>query len=194
MKIKDIINTIEEFAPLSIQESWDNSGLCIGSPEDEVSSVLLGLDCTSALVDEAIACGADMIVTHHPLIFSGIRHMDGRDGTSRKVIFLLQNNIAAMSFHTRLDAADGGINDILANLFRLSDVEKFGEALKSLYFDEVIPMIDRGLCATVYTQVSDVEDEINGLYTYDRQVCKVDKPGMREILRGAEEKLREAVE
>ena len=69
MKVKDIIRVIEEFAPLSLQEGWDNSGLCIGSPEDVVSSVLLGLDCTPELVDEAIACGADMIVTHHPLIF-----------------------------------------------------------------------------------------------------------------------------
>ena len=73
MKVKDIINIIEEFAPLGIQEKWDNSGLCIGSPEDEVTSVLMGLDCTPELVDEAIACGADMIVTHHPLIFSGLK-------------------------------------------------------------------------------------------------------------------------
>ena len=73
MKVRDIANAIEAFAPLSIQESWDNSGLCIGSPDAEVTSVLLGLDCTPELVDEAIACGADMIVTHHPLIFSGLK-------------------------------------------------------------------------------------------------------------------------
>ena len=62
-----------------------------------------------------------------------------------------------------------------------TDVNKFGEALKSLYLDEVIPMIDRGLCATVYTQVSDVEDETNGLVTYDRQIVKVKKEDMIEI-------------
>ena len=73
MKVKDIIKVIEDFAPLSIQESWDNSGLCVGSPEDEVTSVLLALDCTPALVEEAVACRADMIITHHPLIFSGLK-------------------------------------------------------------------------------------------------------------------------
>ena len=79
MKVRDITSVIEEFAPLSIQEGWDNSGLCIGSPEDEVTSVLLGLDCTPELVDEAIECGADMIVTHHPLIFSGLKKISTDD-------------------------------------------------------------------------------------------------------------------
>ena len=74
MKVKEIISVIESFAPLSLQESWDNSGLCVGSPEDEVTSVLMGLDCTPQLVDEAVACGADMIITHHPLIFSGLKN------------------------------------------------------------------------------------------------------------------------
>ena len=73
MRVGDVIRVIEEFAPLGIQEKWDNSGLCIGSPDDEVSSVLIGLDCTTELVDEAVSCGADMIVTHHPLIFSGLK-------------------------------------------------------------------------------------------------------------------------
>ena len=73
MKVKEIIKVIEDFAPLSVQEGWDNSGLCIGSPEAEVNGVLLALDCTPELVDEAVACGADMIVTHHPLIFSGLK-------------------------------------------------------------------------------------------------------------------------
>ena len=85
-RIKDVINVIEDFAPLSIQESWDNSGLCIGSPESEVSSVLLGLDCTEQLVDEAIACGADLIVTHHPLIFSGLKKISPDDPTGAAVI------------------------------------------------------------------------------------------------------------
>ena len=84
MKVKDIIKIIEDFAPLSIQEGWDNSGLCIGSPEDEVNSVLLALDCTPELVDEAVTVGADMIVTHHPLIFSGLKKIspDNKIGTA----------------------------------------------------------------------------------------------------------------
>ena len=85
MKAKDIIKVIEDFAPLSLQEGWDNSGLCVGSPDDEVTSVLLALDCTPELVDEAVACGADMIVTHHPLIFSGLKKISPEDMTGTYV-------------------------------------------------------------------------------------------------------------
>lgn len=73
MTVKDIASVIESFAPLSIQESWDNSGLVIGSEAQEVHGVLLGFDCTADLVDEAVSLGADMIITHHPLIFSGLK-------------------------------------------------------------------------------------------------------------------------
>lgn len=79
MKVRDITSVIESFAPLSIQEGWDNSGLVIGSQEQEVHGVLLGFDCTPALVDEAARCGADMIVTHHPLIFGGIKKISPED-------------------------------------------------------------------------------------------------------------------
>ena len=79
MRVGDITSAIEAFAPLSIQESWDNSGLIIGSPSQEVHGVLVGFDCTPALVDEAVSCGADMIVTHHPLIFGGIRKVSPED-------------------------------------------------------------------------------------------------------------------
>ena len=72
MKVGDISAVLEAFAPLHIQESWDNSGLIIGSPEDEVHGVLVGFDCTRALIDEAVEKGCDMVVTHHPLIFKGV--------------------------------------------------------------------------------------------------------------------------
>ena len=79
MKVKDIAACIEEFAPLSLQEEWDNSGLSIGSPEDEVHGVLVGFDCTPELIDEAVEKGADMVITHHPLIFRGLKKIDGND-------------------------------------------------------------------------------------------------------------------
>ncbi len=113
--------------PASLSCDWDNDGLMVcPDPDRKVNRILFALDITPAVVDYAKEIGADLIVSHHPLIFSGIRRMDGLSGTSRKVMTLIQRGIAAMSFHTRLDAADGGINDILANLFSLSDVEKFG--------------------------------------------------------------------
>ena len=126
-KISEIYQCLERALPSSLSCDWDNDGLMVcASPEAEVKKILFALDITPAVVEYAEKIGADLIISHHPLIFSGIRHLDGRDGTSRKVISLLKNNISAMSFHTRLDAADGGVNDILANLFSLSDIEKFG--------------------------------------------------------------------
>ena len=81
MTVRDIAAAIEAFAPLSVQEDWDNSGLCIGSPDQPVHGVLVGFDCTPQLVDEAVALGADMIVTHHPLIFHGLRTLSPDDHT-----------------------------------------------------------------------------------------------------------------
>ena len=93
-KVKDVTKVIEEFAPLSIQEKWDNSGLCVGSPEASVSSVLFGLDCTPELVDEAIECGADMIVTHHPLIFSGLKKISPEDMVGEAVFKAIKAGIS----------------------------------------------------------------------------------------------------
>ena len=127
MTVRELYKFFEEKIPRALSCDWDNDGLMVcASPEAEVKKILFALDITPAVVEYAEKIGADLIISHHPLIFSGIRHLDGRDGTSRKVISLLKNNISAMSFHTRLDAADGGVNDILANLFQLSDVQKFG--------------------------------------------------------------------
>jgi len=125
--ISAIYRHLNTVLPTSLSCDWDNDGLmvCV-SPEKEVKKILLALDVTPAVAEYAVKIGAELIISHHPLIFSGIKRMDGHDGTSRKVISLIQNDIAVMSFHTRLDAADGGVNDILASLFSLSDVEKFG--------------------------------------------------------------------
>ena len=122
MKVKDIISVIEEFAPLSLQESWDNSGLCIGSPEDSVSSVLLGLDCTPELVDEAISCGADMIVTHHPLIFSGLKKISTEDKVGEAVIKAIKAGISIYAAHTSADKVIAGVSGAMAARLGLKDV------------------------------------------------------------------------
>ena len=123
MKVKDIIALIEDFAPLSIQEGWDNSGLCVGSPEDEVSSILLGLDCTEKLVDEAIECGADMIVTHHPLIFSGLKKISPEDPVGAAVIKAVRNGISIYAAHTNADKVIAGVSGAMAARLGLTDVE-----------------------------------------------------------------------
>ena len=123
MKVRDIIETIEDFAPLSIQEGWDNSGLCVGSPEDETTSVLLGLDCTEKLVDEAIECGADMIVTHHPLIFSGLKKISPEDPVGAAVIKAVRAGISIYAAHTNADKVIAGVSGAMASRLGLTDVE-----------------------------------------------------------------------
>lgn len=121
-KVKDVMAVIEEFAPLALQEKWDNSGLCIGSPDDKVSSVLLGLDCTPELVDEAIACGADMIVTHHPLIFSGLKKISAEDLVGEAVVKAIRAGICVYAAHTSADKVIAGVSGAMAARLGLKDV------------------------------------------------------------------------
>ncbi len=127
MKVKDIIKVIEDFAPLSIQEGWDNSGLCVGSPEDEVTSVLLALDCTPELVDEAVSCGADMIVTHHPLIFSGLKKISPDDMVGEAVIKAIRSGISIYAAHTSADKVLEGVSGAMAAKLGLVNVTVLDE-------------------------------------------------------------------
>ena len=123
MKVKDIIKVIEDFAPLSVQEGWDNSGLCVGSPDDDVTGVLLALDCTPELVDEAVACGADMIVTHHPLIFSGLKKISPDTQVGRAVIKAVKAGVSIYAAHTSADKVIAGVSGDMARRLALEDVE-----------------------------------------------------------------------
>ena len=126
-KVKDVTKVIEEFAPLSIQEKWDNSGLCIGSSESPVSSVLFGLDCTPELVDEAIECGADMIVTHHPLIFSGLKKISPDDMIGEAVFKAIKAGISIYAAHTNADKVIAGVSGAMAAKLGLQNVEILSE-------------------------------------------------------------------
>ena len=126
-KVKDITAVIEQFAPLSIQEGWDNSGLCIGSPDAPVTSILLGLDCTPELVDEAIACGADMIVTHHPLIFSGLKKITPDNIVGEAVIKAIKAGISIYAAHTNADKVIAGVSGAMAARLSLENVQILDE-------------------------------------------------------------------
>lgn len=103
---------------------WDNDGLMVAAdPEREVVRVLCALDVTDATVDYAIANGYDTIVSHHPMIFTPLKSVSYTDPTARRVLKLLKNNISVMSFHTRLDMAPEGLNDVFAKLLELTDVQ-----------------------------------------------------------------------
>ncbi len=113
--------------PLSLRCDWDNDGMmCCPDPDRQLGRVLLALDVTDAAVEYAIAGGYDLILTHHPLIFSPIRAMNPSNPTARRVIRLLTAGISVFSFHTRLDAVEGGVNDVLAERIGLTDARPFG--------------------------------------------------------------------
>ena len=125
--VSEIYEMLDELLPRSLSLSWDNDGLMVcPDPDTEVHTILFALDITDCVVEYAKEIGAELIISHHPLIFYGLKRMDGKEATSRKVIELIKIGIAAMSFHTRLDAAEGGVNDLLAEIFELSNVEAFG--------------------------------------------------------------------
>ena len=122
MRVRDVTAVLESFAPLSIQEKWDNSGLCIGSPDQEVHGVLLGFDCTPALVDEAVACGADLIVTHHPLIFGGLKRIAPEDPVGLAVIKAVRAGIAIYAAHTTADKVPAGVSGAMARRLGLQNI------------------------------------------------------------------------
>jgi dinuclear metal center YbgI/SA1388 family protein len=127
MKVSELYQYLDERIPRSLSCEWDNDGLmCCPDADREVKRVLLALDITEDVVDAAVVGRYDVIVSHHPLVFRPVKALNGETGVQRKLIKLIQNNIAAMSFHTRLDAVDGGVNDILAKMLALDDIAPFG--------------------------------------------------------------------
>ena len=122
VKIKDIANALEMFAPLPLQDGFDNAGLQIGLTEAEVTGVLLCLDVTEAVVDEAIASGCNLIVSHHPLIFSPLKRITGSGYVERCVLKALANGIAIYASHTNMDSVQGGVNYRIAEKLGLQNV------------------------------------------------------------------------
>ena len=117
---------LERFAPLPLQESYDNAGLQVGLTEAEVSGALLCLDVTERVVDEAITKGCNLIVAHHPLIFRKLSQVTDANYVQRTVIKAIKNDIVIVAMHTNLDAAFGGVNFKIAEKLRLRDVRFFG--------------------------------------------------------------------
>ena len=122
-KISEVIDVIRGFAPERVQESWDNSGLCVGDPKAEVTGVLVGFDCTPELVDEAVECGANLIVTHHPLIFSPVKRISPDDAVGLALIKAIRGGVAIYSAHTSADKVSGGVSWAMARRMGLKDVE-----------------------------------------------------------------------
>ena len=115
-KVKDIVSEIEKNAPEFLKESYDNVGMMVGDEEAESSKVLMALDCTKDVIDEAARLGCDMIITHHPLFFVKPKNILKGSLTGDKVLKLIKEDINLYSCHTNLDSAQNGINETIVNM------------------------------------------------------------------------------
>ena len=132
MKVRDIANILEETAPLSYQESYDNAGLITGSPNQEVKGIMITLDVTEAVLEEAIKKGVNMIVAHHPIIFSPFKKLTGKTYVERCVIKAIKNDLAIYAAHTNLDAVEGGVNSKICEKIGLKKVRTLSPAANQL--------------------------------------------------------------
>ena len=123
MRAIDLVRPIEEMAPLCGQEKWDNCGFSVGDPNAEVSRALLALDCTEEVIDEAIECGADIIIAHHPLIFGGVKKISPQNQLGRIIFKAIKHNIAIYAAHTNMDKAAGGVSAVMAQKLNLQGCE-----------------------------------------------------------------------
>lgn len=121
MTCRDIMKKLEELSPTQYAEDWDNVGLLAGNPERIIKSIYIALDADDAAVDEASALGADMVLSHHPMIFKGIRHITSDDFIGRRLMKLLQNDICYYAMHTNFDVM--GMADAAADELKLRDCE-----------------------------------------------------------------------
>ena len=128
MTVKELKAYLEEWMAPTVPEEWDNDGIMVsGDTAARVSRVLLTLDITDGAVEYAVGNGFDTVLSHHPMIFSKLSSVTDEAPVSRRVLRLLRAGVSALSYHTRLDAAHGGVNDVLASLIGLENVRPAGE-------------------------------------------------------------------
>lgn len=116
VKLYDLIEMIEKTAPLELKEVWDNPGLAVGDPEQMIDKVMIGMDVTMDLIEEAKNAGAQLVLTHHPMLFIRPDSITTQTISGRKILALVENSISAYSAHTNLDKAQMGMNDLLMEL------------------------------------------------------------------------------
>lgn len=110
MLLHELTDFLESLAPLALQEDYDNAGLITGDPRQEISKALITLDCTEAVIDEAIEVGAEVVIAHHPIVFRGLKQFTGKTYVERTVMLAIRNHIAIYAIHTNLDHVSDGVN------------------------------------------------------------------------------------
>jgi dinuclear metal center YbgI/SA1388 family protein len=123
MEIRELINYLENWAPPTYQESYDNSGLLVGNENEEIRGVLVSLDCIEAVIEEAIEKNCNVVVAHHPIIFKGLKRITGQNYIERTILKAIKNDIAIYACHTNLDNITGGVNFKIAEKLGLKDPE-----------------------------------------------------------------------
>lgn len=172
MKIKDIIKFLEERFPLSLQEDWDNSGLQIGNIENDLTNILISLDLDEQTIQKAKDKSCNLIINHHPFLFSSIKSIDLNEEKGKIIKDLIKNDITVFAMHTNLDIGKGGVNDNLAKLLELRDISNLdtnneNPMARFGYTDEI----------TAYDFSKFIKDKLNckGLILYGDKDKKIEK-------------------
>lgn len=138
IKIDQIIEMMGEIAPKSLAEDWDNVGVQVGDTNQKVKNVLIALDLNKDVIKEAKTNDCQLIITHHPLIFKGLKSINSQSESGRLIMELIKNNITLFSAHTNLDIADGGLNDYLAEKLNLNRIDKLSITEEKDYYKLVV--------------------------------------------------------
>lgn len=133
MQIREITQYLESLAPLSSQTNFDNCGLIVGDEKTEINSVLISLDCTEEIVDEAIKKGCGLIISHHPIVFKGLKKLNGKNYVEKTVIKAIQNNIGIYAIHTNLDHYKFGVNYEISKRLNLQNIRILDAVESTLY-------------------------------------------------------------
>ncbi|MCL1995016.1 MAG: Nif3-like dinuclear metal center hexameric protein [Defluviitaleaceae bacterium] len=172
MNIKEIISVMETLAPPQLALDWDNTGLLIGDENNPVNNILLALDISDETINEAIAKNAQLIITHHPIIFKGIKSITTKTAYGRQMIKLIQNNIAVFTSHTNLDITEPGVNDSLFNALELQNkghlketqegyfLGRIGDTIKPYTLSEYAAFVAKKLNIDIVRYVGDDDAKI----------------------------------
>lgn len=178
--VKDILHFLDKKAPFYSQLGFDNSGFLVGRGDREVNHILVALDITEEVINEAIELKADLIVSHHPVIWDGVKSVTDETILGRKLLALISNDIAAVCAHTNLDAAKGGVNDSLASALGLKDtvlLKTYGlyEDGTAYGIEQVGTLPDQGISVTAFAALVKEKLQANGVRYVDagRPVHKV---------------------
>ncbi|MFM1874566.1 MAG: hypothetical protein RL266_303 [Bacteroidota bacterium] len=171
MKAAEVIAYLEKYAPPSLQESYDNSGLLVGDASIELTGILVSLDCTEDVIDDAISQGCNMVVAHHPIVFSGLKRINGKNYIERTVIKAIKNDVLIYAIHTNLDNVLDGVNQKFAERLGLIDTRIL--APKKMLLKKVVTYAPTDHAETVRLAMCDAG--AGNIGNYDQ--CSFNTPG-----------------